>query len=141
MKESPTPPQARGLLSDNDIRVPKEGELMVIDDQITRTIKGRDHGLVQPGGTSFASFDPRGAGSASPNPPGANSTSSDLEGMSSTSLDPLEVGSDLPDLRGEGSASLESVGPTRVRLLPSTMDVMAQVRGYAPDVIRGMGTL
>jgi hypothetical protein len=47
-KEYPTPLQARGLLSDTNIRVPKEEELMAIDDQFTRMIKEHDHSFIQP---------------------------------------------------------------------------------------------
>jgi hypothetical protein len=33
-------------VSGTDSRVPKEEELMVINDHIARTIKGRDHGFI-----------------------------------------------------------------------------------------------
>jgi hypothetical protein len=47
--------------------VPKEGELMVINDQFARAIKERDHGFA-PKGTGSASSDRKGTGSASPDP-------------------------------------------------------------------------
>jgi hypothetical protein len=47
-KEYPTPLQARGLLLDTNIRVPKEGELMANDDQFTQTIKEHDRSFIQP---------------------------------------------------------------------------------------------
>jgi hypothetical protein len=103
-------------VSGNDIKVPKEGGLMVINDHFARTIKGCNRGsirppkrrlrLVQPEGRKLLLARPRGMGSASPDPKSVGSASSDPKMGSSASPDPESAGSSL----GGGAGPAE--GPT-----------------------------